>query len=97
MASAKVATVPCASMGAAMRPTPASVSVRQASFFGPRLTIQRAQTGSMLRAREAVKVEARSAAKGGQQVQVRMMSRQIYCLELRWSCRTGDSEAFHAN
>lgn len=70
MASAKVATVPCASMGATMRPTPASVSVRQASFFGPRLTIQRAQTGSLLRAREAVKVEARSASKSGQQVQV---------------------------
>ena len=71
MASAKVVSAPRATMAMGMRPTPASVSVRQASFFGPRLNIQRAQSGALLRAREAVKVEARSASKAGQQIQVR--------------------------
>ena len=84
MASAKVATVPCASMAGVMRASPASVSVRQASFFGPRLTVQRAQTGSLLRAREAVKVQARSAAKSGQQIQVRDCPDKLRprCLEM---------------
>lgn len=70
MISAKsvVASSPVKVQGSMMaRPSPSAMSTRQATFFGPRLNIK---TTRNLRAREAVKVEARAAAKSGQQLQV---------------------------
>ncbi len=53
-----------------LKASTAQVSVRQASFFGPRLVMQKPQAATLVRARQAVKVEARGG-KVGQQIQVR--------------------------
>jgi len=71
MATAKVMSAPKAVMSVPVRcPIAASVSLRKASFFGPTLKVQKTSTGAMIGARQAVKVEARAATKGGQQIQV---------------------------
>ena len=74
MASAKVASAPRVVAGMSLRPSPAALSVRKASFFGPSLTLQRSASGSVARAREAVKVEARGSTKAGQQIQVSLQT-----------------------
>jgi len=66
MASVKVSSAPCGIVAMSVRPCVASLSVRKASFFGPSLKAQRAPSGAFIRAREAMKVEARAATKGGQ-------------------------------
>jgi hypothetical protein len=72
MASAKVFAPKPVAMAMA-RPA-ASLAVKQSTFFsGARLAVPRAQNGSLMRAREAVKVEARGAKAGGQ-LQVRIVS-----------------------
>jgi len=59
-------------MATPFKASAAQVSVRQASFFGPRLMVQKPQSATLARARQAVKVEARGASKSkaAQQIQV---------------------------
>jgi hypothetical protein len=72
MSIARTATAPTAVMVATpFKASTAQVSVRQASFFGPRLMMQKPQAATLVRARQAVKVEARGGSKAGQQIQVR--------------------------
>jgi hypothetical protein len=71
MSFARAATAPTAVMAMPLKASPAQVSVRQASFFGPRLVMQKPQAATLVRARQAVKVQARGGSKTGQQIQVR--------------------------
>lgn len=70
MASAKTVTTPCAAVRPATLKNVSPVSRQASSFFGPRMPVQSTHSRAVLRAREAVKVEARAGAKAGQQVQV---------------------------
>jgi len=73
MSFARAATAPTAVMATPFKASTAQVSLRQASFFGPSLMVQKPHTATLIRARRAVKVEARGASKSkaGQQIQVR--------------------------
>jgi predicted metalloprotease with PDZ domain len=71
MATTKALVNGSLAMAATSRPAVAPFSTQKAAFFGTKPSVmQRAPQNLALRARQAVKVEARSTAKAGQQVQV---------------------------
>lgn len=81
MASAKVMSVAQPVMAMSLKPAPLAASSSKAAFFGPRLASLKAPSSCVLRARQAVKVEARNASKA-QQVQVRKYFGQAGAMQL---------------
>ena len=76
MASAKVVCARQHVMATAFKPAAPATSIRKAAFFGPQLAMHKAPSATAMRARQAVQVVARGAAKAAGQIQVRRARRE---------------------